>query len=236
MKWISNNGVYKKFKSNEFKNKMINKLSQSQLNKIFNSIGENVEVWEINSLITKQPNQFQKILFLKYTLLSGKQQNLKIVNDFFISVFSRKIPLIIIANYLKQFSVTFDAAPLDNNKIKFILKKYSYSTDFYNIDYIDDFFDWNDVSKNSIFDMFDEMCRRIIYKEKMENKFSVLITWEIIEKKLKINKLEKERNILIKKINKANNHLQAIELINKKNKIDEDIKNTIKELKSQNIQ
>lgn len=235
MKWILDNGIYKKFKSDEFKNKVINKLDLPQLNKIFNSIGENIEIWEISSSITKQPDQKQKILFIKYNLLSGKQQNQKVVNDFFINIFSRKIPLIIIASYSKQFNVTFDAASLNNNIIKTILKKYSYSTNFYNIDFIDDFFDWNEINKNSVFDMFDEMCRRIIYKEKQENKFSVLITWEIIEKKMRINKLEKEKSLLSKKINNANNHFETIELINKKNVVDDEIKSITKELELQNI-
>ncbi len=226
MKWLDElNLKHNKYKSIDFKNKFKNKLDISELNKIFKSIGENINVWEINSLITKSPNENKKIIILNYILLSNKMNHYKTVSNFFLKIFNREQPIILICTYKNNYSISFNAFSLKNSIIKEILKKYNYIGEFFDENNFNRVLPWKEISLNSIIDFFDESCRRIIYYEKTKNlSFSYTITWEVIKILFLISNKEKEIIQLNNKYKKIYNESEKYNIHKNIKSIEEEIK------------
>lgn len=215
---------HNKYKSIDFKNKFKDKFETSELNKIFNSIGENVDIKEINSLATKSPNENKKLIFIDYVLLSNKFHYHKNVTDFFLKAFNREQPVILITHHKNKCAISFNTFSLKNQVIKNILKKYTYTSNFFEKENLDKILPLTQINSNSIIDFFDESCRRVIYYEKVNNfDFSYTITWEVIKLLLEISEKEKE----IKKLNNKykNNYNQS-----QKYEIHKQMKNTEEEI------
>lgn len=225
MKWLDElNLKHNKYKSIDFKNKFKNKLDISELNKIFKSIGENINVWEINSLITKSPNENKKIIILNYILLSNKMNHYKTVSNFFLKIFNREQPIILICTYKNNYSISFNAFSLKNSIIKEILKKYNYIGEFFDENNFNRVLPWKEISLNSIIDFFDESCRRIIYYEKTKNLwFSYTITWEVIKILFLISNKEKEIIQLNNKYKKIYNESEKYNIHKNIKSIEEEI-------------
>lgn len=213
--------------------KVTNKYSEFEIKIALNSLNDKIILYEISSSKTIKSSERKKLLIFEISIKSNKKNNLELISGIISKSFESIQPLIIIFNHLNTFSVFLKINCLNNEFFKNNLKKQSFITNFYSSDEKERFLNFENINLNSIFEMFDEMCRQIVYQEFYKKyDFNTNITWEIIDSMYELQKIDKKCNIIAKKMNKSYDEQEKILFLRETKKLKERKREILKNIEN----